>query len=84
MLPAIYRATSCLCLIRVLELRLTVPFLDYADNDEVGEVAARARRYSHLGCSESLMAGCCGRMVVDECSLCNRVLQSHLGNKLCT
>ena len=54
MLLSICRATSCLWLIRVLELRLTAPFLDYAENEEVGEVAARARRYSPLDCSEPL------------------------------
>jgi len=84
MLPSICWATSCLWLIRVLELRLTAPFLDYADNEEVGEVAARARRYSHLNCSEPLTAVCCGRKIVVDCSLCNSVLESHLGNKLCT
>ena len=84
MLPSICRATSCLLLIRVLELRLTAPFLDYADDEEVGEVAARVRRYSHLDCSEPVIARCCGRTLVDDCSLCNSVLESHLGNQLCT
>jgi hypothetical protein len=72
-LPSIFRATGCLLLIRVRELRLTGPYLDYADKDEVGEVASGARRCSRLACSESLMAGCKDRKVLDDCSLCNSV-----------
>jgi len=81
MLPSICRATSCLLLIRVLELRLTAPFLDYADKEEFGEFAVRVRRYRLLDFSKPLMAGYCGRTVVDICILCHRVLESHLEKK---